>query len=89
MNLTIWTDYHEATVACDEYAHETGIAHYVIERFPQGPVEVDDMYEALVPDDMAQAEHRYTVLSLAEWGAVKDEWDAEPQYWNDPQEVIR
>lgn len=86
MNLTIWTDYHAATLACDEAAHETGVAHYVIERFPAGPV-AGDLHEALVPDNMARAEHRYTVLSLAEWNAVKDVWDAEAQYWNDPQEV--
>lgn len=79
MNVTIYTSYQEATDAADEFAHETGIVHLVIERFPAGPV-LDDLYEALVPDDMVKAEHRYTVLSRAEWDQVKDVWDAEAQY---------
>jgi len=79
MNVTIFTSYHEATVAADEWAHDTGITHLVVERFPAGPA-LDSLYEALVPDDMVRADHRYTVLSEAEWATVADDWDAEVQY---------
>lgn len=79
MNLTIYTSYRDAERDADEYAGTTGITHLVVERFPAGPV-IDIDLECLLPDDMLKAEHRYTVLSEAEWEQVKDEWNAEVQY---------
>lgn len=79
MNLTIYTDFRQAEADADEFAHETGITHLVIERFPEGPV-IDLELDCLLPDDMVKADHRFTVLSEAEWLAVRDDWDAEVQY---------
>lgn len=79
MNLTIWTDYREAERAADEFAGTSGITHLVIERFPDGPV-IDVGLECLLGETIAKAEHRFTVLSEAEWLAVEAEWDAEVQY---------
>jgi hypothetical protein len=79
MNLCIYTDYREAERDADEYAGTTGITHLVIERFPAGPV-IDLGLGCLLPDDMLTAGHRFTVLSEAEWAAVRDDWDAEVQY---------
>lgn len=79
MNITIYTNYREAERDADEYAGTTGITHLVIERFPAGPV-IDIDLDCLLGEDITKAQHRFTVLSEAEWNQVKDEWDAEVQY---------
>ena len=41
---------------------------------------IDLELDCLLPDDMVKADHRFTVLSEAEWLAVRDDWNAEVQY---------
>ena len=86
MNITIYTSYYEAATDADRAADRTGIDHHVIERFPAGPI-AGALYGGLLPYSICEAEHRYTVLSQAEWADVADYWDAEVHYTAPGQET--
>ena len=79
MNVTLYTSYDEAVEAAEQFCGDTGIDHLVIERLPEGPIHDPDT-SYFVGDEIAKAEHRYTVLCRAEWAQVADDWDADVVY---------
>lgn len=74
MTVTIWTDLDGAKTAADAFQNATEVTHLVLEREPAGRIE-NATARMVLGDAIADAEHRYTVVSEAEWLAAGGDTD--------------